>query len=809
MCLLQSLSTNLLSQEQEKKEIVTGGIQSMFTLYNLSSNDSLMKARQNPFGYTISGNLDIQVYRNFKIPLSFSLMNNQIYAFYPIPNLKFSQRLIHPSSVISFSPTFKWGTFYLGSHVPQVSKLLAGEVQIFGGGFDINPGIIRLAISHGISELAISPDANFNVRGSYKRDYQSLKIGIGKKDKSGFYINAVRFKDDINSIKVPTVLKPQEGLGVGADFQVKFSSKLKFNSDIGGTIYTDNQNSNIADSSDFTRLVSPLIKARRSSFIDYAAISSLTYNDAKFGLGLNAQYFGAGFKTPGFPNRPSDLIDITSNVRFSLFNNKLNINNTSGLRRDNLSNTKVSTNNSLLLNTSLNIQLFKFLGLNASYSNFGIERKEVFDSLNLSTISQNLAISPSINFKTNEVFHNINITYSKNGSENLNLISGTSNINRIESYNAMYNIKVGYFNLALNGFIAQNNQNDVLLSIMSANVLPNLTLLKKKLKIGLGTNYTLTKSGIRNDRRNSYFLKSSYDTGIGLNLMLNGRLNNIITETNGQTRGFSEQQLQFGLAYNFGFKKPSKSKTEDKNSKKVKEVIVNKDDKDKYTIPSNNNDKEKNETNNKEKKNENKIERKLINIEKIPYVTLKTLGYNSHKIEIRLKVLTSDKINSNEDNINNGLIVNTDTTKANQISKAHVSNEIDKPSEKKIIEPNHQKEDTINQEKDQICITNDINKSIGEPTKESDHPVNVSKEILNKYYIQIGAGKSKSDPKVIYKNLKGDIEVKYENGLYKYIIYGGETYEAAKTKFDSLKQNGLKDGFIAKYKNNQRVNLND
>ncbi len=213
-----SLVNDIYAQES-KKSLITGSVQSNFSLYELFSKDSTISPRQNKYSYVIDGNLSFNINERIRIPITFSIMNNQFNAYYPVPNLKFSKKLFHPSSVLSFAPNIKWASIYLGSHVPVVSKLIAGEIQIFGAGFDINPKYFRLSASHGISDIEVSPDSIKGIKGSFRRNYQTIKIGFGKKEKSGFYLNAVRFRDITGPIiKYNKTLIPKEGIGLGSDF---------------------------------------------------------------------------------------------------------------------------------------------------------------------------------------------------------------------------------------------------------------------------------------------------------------------------------------------------------------------------------------------------------------------------------------------------------------------------------------------------------------------------------------------------------------------------------------------------------------
>lgn len=814
---------------------ITGNINTMFSIYDFQSTDPLMMPRQNKFGWNLNGSINLSINDKFSIPFSFSIMNNQINAYYPIPNLKFFERITHPSSIISFSPTFKWGTIYLGSHVPQVSTLIAGEVQIFGGGFDINPGKFRLATSYGYAESAIQPDTLRSIRGSYRRHYNTVKAGIGKKDKSGIYLNFVKFKDEASSISLPAkILPPQEGIGVSSNIDVKFTDKLKFSIDGGGSIYTDNQFSELADTTDIATIASFVIKPRKSSSIDLAGISSFSYNAGNFGLGVNAQYIGAGFRTPGFPNRPSDVLDLTANTRFSLFKSKFNFNGITGVRRDNLSQTKISSNNSLLINASVNMILAKFLSVNTSYSNFGIERKEVNDSLNISTIASNIVVSPSVNFKTGTVSHLLNLGYNFNQSENLNLFTGVNNNNIITTYNLMYNVRVKTFNCSVSGFMAENNQNGFDILTKSLNILPSITVLNKKLKIGVGFNYSNSLIGNeREDTRKTLSLRSGYDFQNGIVVNMNGNLTSFDADRGTVRSGFDESRVQMNVNYTLG-KSKSKEKTALKKKEEKKNVQQPSVPSDKDVIPADNSiKKEQNKTHESKKAEIPKITDNQIKTTDNPQndtmITKKDIAV-SQKIETspqesKTKEIPSNTISKDTTTITTEHeaikenVARKDSIKGTDNIPVKTKQIPDKAEISKIIK------DSVTVKAEQAAPKSDAPIDKKEPTDIKDAgiiikekpdanqktnvaPSNVTKDD-NRYYIQLVATKSKVDIAKVYKQFASKIELRTENGLNKYMIPCGTTYESAIEYMATLKAQGLKEGFIVRYKNNIRVNIND
>ncbi len=556
-------------------------------------------------------------------------------------------------------------------------------------------------------------------------------------------------------------------------FQLKFNSKIKYNGEVGVTVFTENLDSKISDSLTTANYVSFLIKPRSSTFTDYAGLSSIQYNEKNFKLGLNAQYIGAGFKSPGFPNRPSDLIDLTININTNLLKKKISLSTITGLRKDNLSMTKVTSNSSLLINASLGIQVFKFLVINSSYMNFGVERKEINDSLNLSTISENLTISPTINFNTKSYFHTINLSFAKNSSENINFLSGLNAFNEILSFNVLYQVRINRFNVSLNGFTSNNRQNNITLNIKSINILPNILLLNKKLKLGIGIAYTISDSPIRIDSRKSLQIRSNYSFSKTFDFSLKSNINNIKMRSNSQLTEFGEFRMQVGLSYKFGIARSNNHKL--KKDKLVGNKDITQHGKNKVTSTLNEIDSILN--------TDHKVEKKEM--------------INYSKVQNSILVNSTNKV----DSIRDFNKVNLDSLHSKEIFRIDIKETLE-VAPIKIENLDNSKNvlgHDLKKEKEKTYYKDSINSN--EDSKEETYYIS--------YFIQIGATKYKVDLGKNYGRINETIVVKTENGFFKYLVDSGKSINVARSKLEDLKKLGYKDCFIVKYKNGIRVNIND
>jgi len=112
---------------------------------------------------------------------------------------------------IGIHPQWSWGRAHLGTFTDGYSPLTYSGVRVTGAGFDINPGLLRLAAFGGRSRSAVDGGI---VNGTYQRSTYGGKIGVGRKSlwQPGTYFDVVvvRTWDDPSSLPVPvdTTLPP-------------------------------------------------------------------------------------------------------------------------------------------------------------------------------------------------------------------------------------------------------------------------------------------------------------------------------------------------------------------------------------------------------------------------------------------------------------------------------------------------------------------------------------------------------------------------------------------------------------------------
>jgi len=136
--------------------------------------------------------------------------------------------------------------------------------------------------------------------------------------------------------------------------------------------------------------------------------ASVGRKSANFDLGFSSKYIGAGFQTAGYPFMQPDRFDYTINTRISAWKNKMNITASFGERVNNISNNTAKTKQ-LIANTNWFVQFNDHFSLNANYNNMGFE---AFGFFALRNVTNDISISPTINWKSTNIIHTLTGNYS-------------------------------------------------------------------------------------------------------------------------------------------------------------------------------------------------------------------------------------------------------------------------------------------------------------------------------------------------------------------------------------------------------------
>lgn len=433
--LLQCIQAD--AQEVKKKEkIISGVLGAKVEGYDYNTNDTLFRSSYLPFNYRLYVSAKLRLHKKLSIPFSFTYSKRQFNTVLPqLPEQSPLEFIQDPRNNIGLHPTYNdWATFHLGTHTPNYSELSTGNTPIFGLGFDLKPKKFRLAGSYGYTNLAVEHDTSINALGAYKRQLTAFKVGYGKEENSNLNLNFVKAKDLVSSINSDSsLLNPQEGLVASMDYKIKINKNIKLYGEIAGSAFTNSMFVQTTENGLISFIPSSLLDVNQTTRFDVSAYSSLDFGFKKWGLIFSAKQIGAGYKSLSFPYMLTDYRDFTVSPRLMLLKSKIIINGTVGYRTDNLSETKVATNNTLLINTSINMSVIKNVGIGLNYTNFGQENTIDNDTLKVNFLSESYGVFANYKFKTKEINHVLNGLYSVSKFQDFNLFTGATANNNTTS----------------------------------------------------------------------------------------------------------------------------------------------------------------------------------------------------------------------------------------------------------------------------------------------------------------------------------------------------------------------------------------
>lgn len=378
------LSLPALGQQVEKGIKFNGSLSIGASYYH----GNAAQARRPPFNWYLSGAPVLTV---FGISLPFSLVVSD-------QDRRFSQ----PFNQYGVSPRYKWVTLHAGYRNLRFSEFTLNGANMLGGGFEINPGLLRLGAMYGRLNRAVEADSITDygslgyIRPTYKRTGFSGKIGIGKPQR---YLDLVVFsaKDDTGSIQRNPLVKPEQNVAIGLKSQLGFfKNRLQFDLDGGISLLTKNLLASSAlDSADSPILnqARRFIRLNNSSGFYTALQSRLSYSHRIGALRAEYRKIDPGYRSLGAYYFQSDVEQVTLSPSFQL--GRLALALSYGLGRDNLDNKRISTSKRQVYSANVNILASNSLNINLDYSNFGFNQTkgntDVFnDTTAIQIINSNL-----------------------------------------------------------------------------------------------------------------------------------------------------------------------------------------------------------------------------------------------------------------------------------------------------------------------------------------------------------------------------------------------------------------------------------
>lgn len=398
-CILLIIVVPVAAQNLDKigkKDMVKvgGGLNYSSVLYNAEG----IPNRRQPFTWFLNGNINVS-FLDVSLPFTFNYSNNQI-------------AYTQPFNIQSFNPTYKWIKGYAGITSMNFSQYtLAGHV-FAGGGVELSPKNFKFSAMYGRLKKAIEYDAinNSDVNMSYKRMGWGASAGY---EKSGHAIKLIYFsaKDDATSlafIPVNTNVTPMENTVISIIGNTNLYKSIKIQAEYALSGLTRNTTSPSDVNSPPKNKLPLIFNPNATSQFFSAFKSSIGYSLRSFAINLNYERVEPDYKTLGAYYFNNDLENITLAPSIGLLRGKLNLSLNTGLQKNNLDNSKLSTTKRWVGAFNANFNPNKHWNIMASYSNFSTFTKQrpqedpfyknTLDTLNFYQLSQSSMLSVGYNF---------------------------------------------------------------------------------------------------------------------------------------------------------------------------------------------------------------------------------------------------------------------------------------------------------------------------------------------------------------------------------------------------------------------------
>lgn len=414
--------------------------------YMIQSNRS-NSFQQRPFGYYLSGNVNLKLYSiNFPISLTYSDRN-------------FNYNYNLPSFYrFGMSPYYKWIKVHGGWRNMNFSKYTYNGLTFLGGGIELTPKNFRFSAMYGRLEsrwnrfdalrtLPIEEETELPERWGY-----GMKIGYGK---SRNFIDLILFgaKDRAADANLTTLnnlnIVLGENLAIGTKFKVTIFKKVSLQGDWATSMLTSNLTApEMGQDSTMNfglRSADRIINVNRSTRSFLAGDIKLSIRLKGINLGLKYQRVEPYYSSYGLYFVRNDFENYTGNLSVSFWKRKLYLSGTYGYQRNNLSNHATKTSYRTIYSGNLSFNPHKQISLSANYSNYASDQKstlvEFNDTLRIASVNTSGSLTPRLKFGT-DIRQSVSISFGFSEFKSLTQqLENSENLSRRASINYSANIK--------------------------------------------------------------------------------------------------------------------------------------------------------------------------------------------------------------------------------------------------------------------------------------------------------------------------------------------------------------------------------
>jgi hypothetical protein len=335
-----------------------------------------------------------------------------------------------PFNQFGVTPRFgQWLQLFAGWYSTRVSDYTFGDLRILGGGIELSPGNLRLALHYGYTRQARNPDSAVAFLGEYRRRIVLGKLGYESADGSFVTVQAMTSQDEPGTIRRDSLTPtPQANAVISiAAGSSMFSGAVRWRGEVAAGLFTNNTGAGTdsALTADIPSLMQQIVPTNATSNLDGAARLNLTIAPSTtWGLMLDGQWIGPGFVTLGYAQLLNDVLDLTASPYLRIIDGKLSFRATVGRRTNNLRQTRIATIERWTVNTGVYWQLSEAVSVDVQLGQYTMRSNHANDTLRADNVMQTATLTPSWQWSSDGTSHFVSASLTYQRTQDNNIVSG-------------------------------------------------------------------------------------------------------------------------------------------------------------------------------------------------------------------------------------------------------------------------------------------------------------------------------------------------------------------------------------------------
>lgn len=280
----------------------------------------------------------------------------------------------------------------IGTVYPYYSPLILNGIQVQGGAIEINPGLFFLNVTGGNTHIGTTNLLDI-FKSAYQRWMVGGRIGVGKPERSHFFLSYIHSFDKSNSLpsEISPTVRPNQNDVLGATLQLTFwKGRIRLLGEGAGCGFNRNRRDgtlNVENS--LYQKIPAFLKPNLSTSYDYAYMARGDFNFWKGSLiSFYTEFIGPGYNSFGVPFLRNDVLRYGGRVEQTLWKSRIKLTGKYRYEIDNLIESKRATSTMHFYGGGFSFNQRKLPSLKAEYN--GNMRSNVFGeqmmhSVNFST----------------------------------------------------------------------------------------------------------------------------------------------------------------------------------------------------------------------------------------------------------------------------------------------------------------------------------------------------------------------------------------------------------------------------------------